>query len=517
MQEDSKGEKEKREENKKGNSFTWLDCSLKCKLLVWIRNLFDLLSGSGGYFVIRFLIYIVFTVAIIILYFSFSDILMQLLKGKELFKWTFNLVLFTLFALIVSALGQRLSSNNSNSTKSDNNNSNNKNSIKSDDSAFFFHMISVKALFIWAAVLVIVYSIAYNELSIAHSQFCLIHTIELYSKSIWILIYYVVFVLVIFYFGKKFLDTIGYITASGRTYKKMEVLINSPLNKEYLTLWNSFWENERFDNSYDEDVLLVAFVLKIAGKKIFQCKDDIKVAIDALRGFNESIENRYAEALKCEVLNIAARSSHYYPERLPEYLVKVLKGYKQLIHENREVCKKYTALGFLYKNSFENLDTISYKYGYLDELIYQIIVTMRKSIEKVLENSPDKDTKVAIVAKMAVVLYELFKNMDATEGVDKLPLSFRENSGKWREELESLLKELNNIMNTKSTFMINGIPIRTPKSRGDYITRNAIDNKIKDFSKVRKGFIRNNLDLSIEKVKDTIKKTLNKLESNSFE
>ncbi len=246
---------------------------------------------------------------------------------------------------------------------------------KSEGSEYLFYSLSETAVIIWSIVLIIVYA--------------LIHSFILGSKQYSILqlllvsFFYTLFILVLYYLIKKFFEVINFAMPAHRLQMKIKVLSHSPLNKNMLRLWNAFWRNREFGNALKEGAFLSDFVPKIAyHKRLFQLKEEVSVAADALRGFSDNINKRYSEALAREVLNIVPRR-HTQPKRLPEYLVDVLNAYKDIVCNDKLVCEEPDFEISFYKRFFRSeANEFLPKYQYLDELIYQILVTLRKSIKK---------------------------------------------------------------------------------------------------------------------------------------
>ncbi len=419
-------------------------------------------------------------VTVIILYYKHNpgyEFLVNLVTNKDLFEWTFNLFLFTFFALIISVLGQ-LFSGNSNKTKSP------------DDSEFLFYMLSVRALIILSIVLIVAYALArtfilstMQHLSAlyAYKNHLIPCCIDKYIACVnsvgnnnmliisifWISIYYAIFITIFYYFLKKFFEVISFTMPAYRLQTKMEVLSRSPLNKDTSRLWNTFWRNEKFEDALKEGIFLSDFVPEIVyHKKYFQLKDQVSVAADALRGFSDNIDKRYSEALAREVLNIVPRRFTQ-PKRLPEYLVEVLNAYKDIVCDDKLVCEEPDFGISFYKVFFKSeANEFLPKYQYLDELIYQILYTLRKSIRKLRNDGYFKkhDESRKILWEKFNKFVDTLGNLEcvSNKGKKRLRDALKtESAKKWIKEAGNLLEEVAdnnkdiNVNNNRSTLTFN--------------------------------------------------------------
>ena len=441
-------------------------------------------------------------VTVIILYYKHNsgyEFLVNLITNKDLFEWTFNLFLFTFFALIISVIGQFLSKDKSKVTENKNISKEvHKDKVdenpKTDggkDSEFLFYMLSVKVLIIWALVLIVSYAltrtfilnviqyssntcICKSGLALCYIDKCAscvnsIKTVKnnnmLIISIFWISIYYAIFITIYYYFIKKFLEVINFAMPVHRLQMKIEVLSRSPLNKNTLRLWNTIWRNEEFGNALKEGVFLSDFVPEIVyHKKYFQLKDQVSVAADALRGFSENIDKRYSEALAREVLNIVPRNRRIPPKRLPEYLVDALNAYKDIVCGDKLVCEEPDFGISFYKGFFRSkANEFLPKYQYLDELIYQILVTLRKSIEKLRNDKyfEKHDESRKILCDKFNDFIKKIMNLKC----DKLESALKtESAKKWIKEAGNLLEEVadNNADNNKDINVNNNRSTLTP-------------------------------------------------------
>ncbi len=395
---------------------------------------------------------------------SWCEFLVNLITNKDLFEWTFNLFLFTFFALIISVIGQFLSKDKSKVTENKNISKEvHKDKVdenpKTDggkDSEFLFYMLSVKVLIVWALVLIVAYSLT--------------RTYYINNNSILaVSIYYAIFITIFYYFLRKFFEVINFAMPVHRLHMKIKVLSRSPLNKNTLRLWNAFWINEEFDNFWEEAAFLDYFVPKIIRHiKFFQLKERASVVADALHNFSDNIDKRYSEALAREVLNIVPRQ-YIERSRLPEYLVEVLNAYKDIVCNDKLVCEDLDSSTFLYKQSFgDKADEYmsKYKYQYLDELIYQILVTLRKSIEKLRNDGYFKkhDESRKILWEKFNKFVDTLGNLEcvSNKGKKRLRDALKtESAKKWIKEAGDLLEEVAdnnkdiNVNNNCSTLCAN--------------------------------------------------------------
>ncbi len=292
------------------------------------------------------------------------EFLVSIIENRDLFGWIFNLFLFTFFAFIISVIGKFFDKTKDLGgirTK------------EAGDSEFLFYMLSVRALIIWAVVLIIVYSLTRTLVLKGSNNTNLVKLV---------LFFYTFLILVFYYFLKKFFELVSFAMPAQRLQIKTIVLLRSPLNKGTLRLWKSFWKNEEFSEIQREILFLSSFIPKIVYYKTnFQLKEEVTIVVNILHDFSDNISKRYSEALAREVLNIVLRW-HTQPKRLPEYLVDILKAYKNIVYGDKLICEE-SDFEISFKEFFkdEPLESLD-KYQYLNELIYQVLVTLRKSIEK---------------------------------------------------------------------------------------------------------------------------------------
>jgi len=385
------------------------------------------------------LVFILYAVVSLILYFIKLKITLENVENilnsfnGDLFNLTFNLFLVAFFSFIISVFSQLFFKTNNLSKITD-----------EEDSAFISYFLRTKLVIILSITLFIVYALTH--------VFILTHINNKISLAqvLSISVSYTLFILALFYLLKKFFEVINFAMPVHRLQTKIKVLSRSPLNKGTLRLWNSFWKNEKFDDALHEGIFLSDFIVKIVyHKKLFQLKEEVSVATDALRGFSESISSRHPEALAMEVLNIAPRRRTQ-PKRLQEYLTEVLKSYKDIVCEDRLICEEPDSLALSYKQYFkEEAYKSGSKYQYLDELIYQLLVTMRKSIEKLQENGyfkRDKNRCRALYCKFKDIVGVLCGFKCIGKDNDRLKNALNaESAKKWIEEAGNLFKIIDNV------------------------------------------------------------------------
>ncbi len=419
--------------------YTEPECWLKrmwANIEEWLSNLdsfFNKLLPGFALSLILF-VFIVYTVVSLIFYFVKLKITLENIGNilnsfnGDLFNLIFNLLLVVFFTFIISVFSQSFFKTN-NSSK-----------ITSEkDSEFLFYLSSTKLIIILSIALFIAYALTH--------AFILTHINNKISLTQLLLIsaFYTLFIFALFYFPEKLLKVINFAMHAHRLQMKIKVLSHSPLNKNMLRLWNAFWRDEKFGDALSEGAFLSSFVPKIVyHKRLFQIKEKVSVAADALRGFSENIDKRYSEALAREVLNIVPRR-YTQPKRLPEYLVDALNAYKDIVCNDKLVCEDLDSSTFLYKQSFgDKADEYmsKYKYKYLDELIYQILVTLRKSIEKLRNDKyfekHDESRKI-LCEKFNDFIKEIM-NLKC----DKLESALKtESAKKWIKEANALLRTIN--------------------------------------------------------------------------
>ncbi len=455
----------------------------------WIlsdNSLDKLLLWSATFLILLGLIF----AGVIFLYYKHNsgyEFLVNLITNKDLFEWTFNLFLFTFFALIISVLGQFLSkakvTENKNISKEVHKDKVDENpeTDGGNDSEFLFYMLSVRALIIWSIVLIVAYaltrtfilnvihcssstctcksglSLCYIDKCASCVNFNFIKTVKnnnmLIISIFLVSIYYPIFILVSSYFLKKFFEVINFTMPAHRLQMKIKVLSRSPLNKNTLRLWNAFWRNEKFDDALNEGIFLSDFVPKIAyHKRLFQLKEEVSVAADALHGFSDNIDKRYSEALAREVLNIVPRR-YTPPERLPEYLAVALNAYKDIVCNDKLVCEEPDFKISFYKRFFKSeANEFLPKYQYLDELIYQILVTLRKSVEKLRNDGyfDHYDNRGKTLCEKFNEFAKEIPHLECgnNESEERLEKALKtESAKKWIKEAGNLLEEVGNKIN----------------------------------------------------------------------
>ena len=399
---------------------------------------------------------------------SWCKFLVNLITNRDLFEWTFNLFLFTFFALIISVLGQ-LFSGNSNKTKSP------------DDSEFLFYMLSVRALIIWSIVLIVAYALTRTFIlsTMQHLSALYVYKnhlipccIDKYMACVnsvgnsnmliisifWISIYYAIFITIYYYFSEKFFEVINFTMPAHRLQMKIKVLSRSPLNKNTLRLWNALWRNEEFDNLWEEAAFLSSFIRKIVYykiknyKDIFQLEDKVSVAADALRGFSENIDKRYPEAIAIEILDIVPRRDAQ-PGLLLDYLTDVLNAYKDIVCNDKLVCEEPDFEISFYKWFFKSAaNEFLPKYQYLDKLIYQILVTLRKSVGKLRNDGyfDYYDDRGKTLCEKFNEFVEEISHLECgnNESEERLEKALKtESAKKWIKEAGNLLEEVGNKIN----------------------------------------------------------------------
>ena len=437
-----------------------------------LGNPFDKLLLRSALFLI--LLILVF-VGIIILYYKYNSgyrFLVNLITNKDLFEWTFNLFLFTFFSLIISILGNLFVEKKAN-TK---------------DSEFLFYMLSVKALIILALVLIVAYAltrtfilniihyssntcICKSELALCYIDKCascvnFIKTVKnnnmLIISIFLVSIYYSVFILVSSYFSEKFFEVINVTIPAHRLQMKIKVLSRSPLNKNTLRLWNALWRNEEFDDLWKEGIFLNSFIRKIVYykikitsipffknyKDIFQLESKVTVAADALRGFSDNIDKRYSEALAIEILDIVPGQDAQ-PGLLLDYLTYALNAYKDIVCNDKLVCEEPGFEISFYKGFFKSAaNEFLPKYQYLDELIYQILVILRKSVEKLRNDGYFKkhdESRKILCEKFNKFVKEIpHLECGNNESEERLKKALKTESAKrWIKEANALLRTIN--------------------------------------------------------------------------
>ncbi len=463
---------------------------IECWWKWMLANIEEYFSNLGNSFD-KFLLWLAFFLillglifaGVVILYYNYSnrpwyEFLINLIINKDLFEWTFNLFLFTFFALIISVLGQ-LFFRNSNETES------------TEDSEFLFYMLSVRALIIWSIVLIVAYAltrtfilnaihyssstcICKSELALCYIDKCAscVNFIKTVKNNMLIIsiflvsIYYSIFILVSSYFLKKFLEVISFAMPAHRLQMKIKVLSRSPLNKNTLRLWNALWRNEEFDNLWEEGIFLNSFIRKIVYykikitsipffknyKDIFQLESKVTVAADALRGFSDNIDNRYSEALAIEILDIVPGRDAQ-PGLLLDYLTDVLNAYKDIVCNDKLVCEEPDFEISFYKWFFKSAaNEFLPKYQYLDKLIYQILVTLRKSVGKLRNDGyfDYYDDRGKTLCEKFNEFVEEISHLECgnNESEERLEKALKtESAKKWIKEAGNLLEEVGNKIN----------------------------------------------------------------------
>ncbi len=431
-------------------------------------------------------------VTVIILYYKHNsgyEFLVNLITNRDLFEWTLNLFLFTFFALIISVLGQLFDKDKVGENPVTDGRKN---------SEFLFYMLSVKALIIGALVLIVAYVltrtfilniIQYSSNLYIYKNHLLpccidkhiacVNSVGNSNMLFWISIYYAIFITIYYYFVKKFFEVINFAMPAHRLQMKIKVLSCSPLNKNTLRLWNAFWGNEQFDNFWEEAAFLNSFIRKIVHRKIkitsralfknykdiFQLKDRVSVAADVLRNFSDNIDKRYSEALAREVLNIVPRRDAH-PDMLLDYLVDALNAYKDIVCNDKLVCEEPDFEISFYKGFFKSeANEFLPKYQYLDELIYQILVTLRKSIEKLRNDKYFEkydESRKTLCEKFNNFANALSGLQCKNDGKEKFEETLKtESAKKWIKEVGNLLEKVVdnnkdiNINNNRATLTFN--------------------------------------------------------------
>ncbi len=418
---------------------------------------------------------------------TWCEFLVNLITNRDLFEWTFNLFLFTFFALIISVLGQFLSkakvTENKNISKEVHKDKVDENpeTDGGNDSEFLFYMLSVRALIIWSIVLIVAYALTRTFIlsTMQHLSALYVYKnhlipccIDKYMACVnsvgnsnmliisifWISIYYAIFITIYYYFSEKFFEVINFTMPAHRLQMKIKVLSRSPLNKNTLRLWNALWRNEEFDNLWEEAAFLSSFIRKIVYykiknyKDIFQLEDKVSVAADALRGFSENIDKRYPEAIAIEILDIVPRRDAQ-PGLLLDYLTDVLNAYKDIVCNDKLVCEEPDFEISFYKGLFKSAaNEFLPKYQYLDKLIYQILVTLRKSVEKLRNDGyfDYYDDRGKTLCEKFNEFVEEISHLECgnNESEERLEKALKtESAKKWIKEAGNLLEEVGNKIN----------------------------------------------------------------------